>query len=66
MSASKSCADWQWVCLACDEPINFGDRITRDDSGEWVHDTCPTLLPERPRPICDRCWLEQPCGCEEA
>ena len=25
-----------------------------------------TLLPERPRPICDRCWLEQPCGCEEA
>lgn len=53
-------------CEACTEPIHVGQSIERDDeSGEWVHADCPPAPTPRPRPICDRCWLEMPCGCEE-
>ena len=56
-------------CQECDRPIRKGEDIDRDDEGVWVHSGCRRLdetEPERyrPRPICDSCWLEKPCGCE--
>ena len=33
-------AGFRSLCYGCDELINPGDLITRDESGEWIHRGC--------------------------
>lgn len=58
-------AQFSGRCVACDERIHEGDEITRSPDGMWVHAACPEVVEEKPRPVCDQCWLTKPCGCED-
>lgn len=50
----------------CLEPIQPGDEIVMLD-GSPVHADCSrdNGAVERLRPVCETCWLEKPCGCED-
>jgi len=41
-------AQYRGECDACDEPINVGDLIRRNDLGCYVHAECPEATPEKP------------------
>jgi hypothetical protein len=51
-------------CAACGGRITVGQHIIPAEAGGWgdgwVHAHCP-----RPATVCDKCWLEEPCGCDE-
>jgi len=34
-------AQYRGECDICDEPINVGDLITKNEVGCYVHDACP-------------------------
>ena len=65
MKARMVYAEYASACEVCDGPIAPGDPIMPDGDGGWMHYTGGCQTPPRPRPICDQCWLEKPCGCEE-
>lgn len=58
------------VCDGCDGQIDVGDDIVScgvDHHGStcWGHAACiADSTPPKARPVCDECWLEQPCGCD--
>lgn len=54
-------------CASCSERIEPGDNVTYTTDDELVHADCTADEPPpgRPAVVCPRCWLTQPCGCEE-
>jgi hypothetical protein len=48
-------------CFECEGGIHRGQRVCRDDEGRPRHVECP-----KPKPICQICWLEEPCEHTEA
>jgi hypothetical protein len=65
-------------CDDCREIIQPGQRVEykRGDlsapSGVLVHEVCDDVAPElsdldrdAQKPVCEECWLIQPCGCED-
>lgn len=53
-------------CQDCGERFEAGDQITILHYGT-IHADCNAAAPtpERPVTICPKCWLAQPCGCED-
>ena len=57
-------------CAKCEDDIVIGELI-RYEGDRVVHDECPdpTSLARarahRKRPVCPRCWLLTPCGCDD-
>lgn len=66
-------ARYYGTCADCGQKIEPGDEITVDrDPGTvrntWRHVACPAgheAPLEHRAPVCDECWLEKPCACEE-
>lgn len=55
-------ARWDGHCFDCEQGIHRGTLCRWDDEGRPAHAKCPT---ERPVAICPRCFLTQPCGCDD-
>jgi hypothetical protein len=54
-------AQFDSICPSCGGRIRAGDTIVNDIDG-WQHDECPQ---PKAREVCDKCWLEKPCACDD-
>lgn len=58
-------AKFRGFCTDCDDRIQVGDLVTYAEN-TLVHADCDALTtPPRPATTCTRCWLVQPCGCDD-
>lgn len=57
-------AEYPGRCDYCDERIHVGEMIHRTADRYYRHDICPDLIEKR-APICDRCFIEKPCACDD-
>jgi hypothetical protein len=57
-------AKYRGICADCGSTIHEGDEITYDEHDEVVHVRC-IEEPEPVREVCQSCWLEKPCPCED-
>lgn len=65
-------AKYEGRCEDCREPIQRGEWIVSKPGGRYAHEVCPDspedfgLVDLRPgEVVCDRCFLVQPCGCDD-
>lgn len=56
-------AKYSGWCAQCDERIEAGS-LARYIDDELSHDDCDALIP-KPAVVCQTCWLEKPCPCED-
>lgn len=57
-------ATFPGTCGDCGERIHEGDEIVLVENRGYVHDRCPDPT-ERRAPVCERCFTEKPCGCDD-
>jgi len=53
-------------CDNCGERVEIGELIRFDElfGTRIIHDVCPDPTEHR-APICDRCFTEKPCACDD-
>ena len=60
-------AQWDGVCVDCDERFQAGDYIDRQDGGYRHAGVCPVNRPVRTGSVCSTCFTEKSltgeCGC---
>lgn len=59
-------AKYRGECAGCGHPIEVGQMIF-EYRGEYAHVECDVAAAYRRRPadVCQECFLEKPCGCED-
>jgi hypothetical protein len=66
-------AKYRGKCTSCLEPIEVGQDVHfvggdgYGRGGQLQHVECEEALvvPEHRAPVCEHCWLEKPCECDD-
>jgi hypothetical protein len=52
-------------CVSCDEPFRAGEIIRASVEGGYEHRSCQFHETRVDAPVCETCFLEKPCPCED-